>query len=469
MLWGSRFNEKIDDSALEFSSSLSFDINLIKEDILVSKAHTEMLAYVGLIENDESKKIIDGLNLIKAEYYAGTWKPEPSSYEDVHSAVEARLSEVIGPVAKKLHTGRSRNDQVATDLRLWVKSSSSNIIDTISFLQNKLIELAGEHTETILPGYTHLQRAQPVSFAFHLLAYVEMLERDKKRFKFVYDEADTSPLGSGALAGSTLPLNNDYTADKLNFSSSSNNALDAVSDRDFALDFLNSCAVGIAHLSRFSEELILWSSSEWKFIKISDKFTTGSSLMPQKKNPDMAELIRGKSGRVFGNYLSLLTTLKGLPLSYNRDLQEDKEPIFDSFKTYGKSLKIISGIISTININTKRFEEELKGDFFLATDLADWLVLQGISFREAHQIVGELVKFAEKDNKKFNTLSIEDMQKINPVFDKSALEVIQLEGALYRKKTKGSPNPGYVKNEIEKWKNVLDLKEKVLYETNAKK
>jgi len=296
-----------------------------------------------------------------------------------------------------------------------------------------------------------------------------MLERDKNRFTFVYNESDVSPLGSGALAGSTLPLNNEYTADKLKFSGSCNNALDAVSDRDFALDFLNACSIGIMHLSRFSEELILWSSAEWKFIRISDKYTTGSSLMPQKKNPDMAELTRGKSGRVFGNYISLLTTLKGLPLSYNRDLQEDKEPVFDSFNNYNKSLEIITGIVNSVDINTKRFVEELKGDFFLATDLTDWLVLQGISFREAHKIVGELVRFAEKEDKKFDALSVEDMKKVNPVFDVSALDSIQLEGALYRKKTKGSPNPDFVKTEIEKWKNKLEMMGKKLHETNAKK
>ena len=469
MLWGSRFDEKIDDSALEFSSSLSFDINLLKEDILVSKAHVEMLAYTNLVEEEDAKKIIEGLSLIGTEFNAGTWKPDVSIYEDIHSAVEARLFDLIGLAARKLHTGRSRNDQVVTDLRLWIKSSISFLIRSIFYLQKKLVDLAENHTETIIPGYTHLQRAQPISFAFHLLAYVEMLERDKKRFEFIYNETDVSPLGSGALAGSTLPLNNDFTASKLGFSKSSSNALDSVSDRDFALDFLSACSIGIMHLTRFSGELILWSSSEWKFVKISDRFTTGSSLMPQKKNPDMAELIRGKSGRVYGNYFSLLTILKGLPLSYNRDLQEDKEPVFDSFNTYNKALKLIAGIVGSIEINTKRFEEELKGDFFLATDLADWLVLQGIAFREAHKIVGELVKFAEKENKKFDSISLNDMRKINPIFDNSALKVIQLEGALYRKKTKGSPNPDFVKNEIEKWKNELDSKSKELYETNGKK
>jgi argininosuccinate lyase len=468
MLWGSRFDEKIDDSALEFSSSLSFDINLLKEDVLVSKAHAEMLADAKLIGDEDAKKIINGLNLVEAEFNSGKWKPDGSLYEDIHSAVEEKLFDLIGLAARKLHTGRSRNDQVATDLRLWIKSSASKIMSSILYLQKKLVDLADNHTETLIPGYTHLQRAQPISFAFHLLAYVEMLERDKKRFGFVHNEADVSPLGSGALAGSTLPLNNELSASKLGFSKSSSNALDSVSDRDFALDFLSACSIGIMHLTRFSEELILWSSSEWKFVKISDRFTTGSSLMPQKKNPDMAELIRGKSGRVYGNYFALLTTLKGLPLSYNRDIQEDKEPVFDSYNNYSKALSIIAGIIESLEVNTKRFEEELKGDFFLATDLADWLVLQGIAFREAHKIVGELVKFAEQENKKFDSITLDEMKKINPIFDNSALKIIQLEGALFRKKTKGSPNPCFVKNEIEKWKSELVAKEKN-YETNGNK
>lgn len=458
MLWGGRFNEKINNEAMEFSSSLPFDINLIHEDINVSKAHIEMIAKINLIEQEESKKIINGLNLIEAEYNAGTWKPSSEIYEDVHSAIEERLFEIIGASAKKLHTGRSRNDQVAADLRLWVKKSSEDILNKVNSFQKILLDLAEKNIETIIPGYTHLQRAQPVSFAFHLLAYVEMLERDKKRFDFVFDEADVSPLGSGALAGSTLPLDNDFSAEKLKFSSSASNAMDAVSDRDFILDFLNACSIGMMHLSRFAEEIILWSSSEWKLIKIGENFTTGSSLMPQKKNPDMAELIRGKTGRIYGNYLSLAVTLKGLPLSYNRDLQEDKEPLFDSYKTYSNSLNIFSKTIETIHVNKKRFEEELEGDFFLSTDLADWLVLQGVPFRESHKIVGEVVKYAENKNKNYSKISLEELKKINPIFDESALESIKLKDSLYRKKTKGSPNPDYVKSEIIKWKDKINLK-----------
>lgn len=458
MLWGGRFNEKINNEAMEFSSSLPFDINLIHEDINVSKAHIEMIAKINLIEQEESKKIINGLNLIEAEYNAGTWKPSSEIYEDVHSAIEERLFEIIGASAKKLHTGRSRNDQVAADLRLWVKKSSEDILNKVNSFQKILLDLAEKNIETIIPGYTHLQRAQPVSFAFHLLAYVEMLERDKKRFDFVFDEADVSPLGSGALAGSTLPLDNDFSAEKLKFSSSASNAMDAVSDRDFILDFLNACSIGMMHLSRFAEEIILWSSSEWKLIKIGENFTTGSSLMPQKKNPDMAELIRGKTGRIYGNYLSLAVTLKGLPLSYNRDLQEDKEPLFDSYKTYSNSLNIFSKMIETIHVNKKRFEEELEGDFFLSTDLADWLVLQGVPFRESHKIVGEVVKYAENKNENYSKISLEELKKINPIFDESALESIKLKDSLYRKKTKGSPNPDYVKSEIIKWKDKINLK-----------
>lgn len=458
MLWGGRFHEKINNDAMEFSSSLPFDIQLIHEDINVSKAHVEMLAKVNLIEEEEAKKIINGLNFIEAEYDAGTWKPDPEIYEDIHSAVEERLFEVIGVAAKKLHTGRSRNDQVAADLRLWVKKSAESINNKINSFQKNLLDLAEKNIETIIPGYTHLQRAQPVSLAFHLLAYIEMLERDKKRFDFVFNESNISPLGSGALAGSTLPLDNDFSAEKLKFSSSTSNALDAVSDRDFVLDFLNACSIGMMHLSRFAEEIILWSSSEWKLIKIGERYTTGSSLMPQKKNPDMAELIRGKAGRVYGNYLSLAVTLKSLPLSYNRDLQEDKEPLFDSYKTYSNSLNIFSKMIETIQINKKRFEEELEGDFFLSTDLADWLVLQGVPFRESHKIVGEVVKYAESKNKNFSKISLEELRKINPIFDESALDSIKLKDSLFRKKTKGSPNPDYIKTEIIKWKGIINLK-----------
>lgn len=455
MLWGGRFKDKLNDNAMEFSSSLSFDINLIEEDIQVSLVHSEMLASIGILTKEELKSIHDGLTIIGNESSAGTWSPNTLEYEDIHSAIESKLGELIGATAGKLHTGRSRNDQVATGFRLWTKKAINNLIEQISEFQNALIKLSGMHTETIMPGYTHLQRAQPISFAFHLLAYVEMLERDKIRLEFVLDETDSSPLGCGALAGSTLPLDRDFTTEKLGFSKPSSNALDAISDRDFVLDFLNACNIGMMHISRLSEELIIWSTSEFNFIKLGDAFTTGSSLMPQKKNPDMAELSRGKTGRVYGNYTAISTMMKGLPLSYNRDMQEDKEPVFDSFKSYSQALSMMSGMINTLSVNEERFVEELEGDFLFATELAEWLVINGITFRESHHIVGEVVKLAEEKNIKLHQLTIEQLKNINPIFDETALEVFKVDGALYRKKTYGSPNPDMVKAEIEKWKKTI--------------
>jgi len=455
MLWGSRFKNKLNDSAMEFSSSLPVDINLIEEDILVNKAHTEMLEDIGIISSDEMKSIIDGLDTIHKEFDEGTWKPDPAKYEDIHSAIEGRLFELIGEIAGKLHTGRSRNDQVATDFRLWIKKAIEEIVSSINNFQNTLIDVAEKNVNTIMPGYTHLQRAQPVSLAFHLLAYVEMLERDKMRFDFAFKQADVSPLGAGSLAGSTLPIDPEFTSWKLGFSKYFGNALDAVSDRDFVIDFINACVTGQIHLSRLSEELILWSTAEWKFIIISDEYSTGSSLMPQKKNSDMTELIRGRSGKILGDYVNIITVLKALPLSYNRDLQEDKEPAFNSFNIYLSSLNIISKIIGTIEINKERFSEELKGDFILSTDLVDWLVLQGISFRESHKIVGSLVKYLEETGKNFQGLTLDEIKKINPIFNEEALEYFKLEKALFRKKSEGSPNPEMVKKQLKRWKSRL--------------
>ena len=455
MLWGSRFKTKLNGSAMEFSSSLPVDINLIEEDLLVNKAHTEMLEQIGIISHDEMKSIINGLNTIHKEFEDGSWKPNAEKYEDIHSAIEGRLFELIGDTAGKLHTGKSRNDQVATDLRLWLKKAIGDIISSLNNFQNTLIDLSENNIKTIMPGYTHLQRAQPVSLTFHLLAYVEMLERDKKRFDFAFKQADVSPLGAGSIAGSTLPIDPEFTSWKLGFEKYFSNAMDAISDRDFVIDFINSCVVGQVHLSRLSEELILWSTAEWKFVKISDEYSTGSSLMPQKKNPDMAELIRGRSGKVLGNYVNIVSVLKALPLSYNRDLQEDKEPVFSSFTTYINSLNILNKIIATIEINKERFTNELKGDYFLSTDLVDWLVLQGISFRESHRIVGELVKYLESSEKDFSKLTLEEMKKINPIFNEEALEYLNLEKSLGRKQSQGSPNPEMIKDQLKKWKSKL--------------
>jgi len=455
MLWGGRFKKEFDKAALEFSSSLSFDINLLLQDLQVSRAHAAMLGKTGIIPENEAGQIIGGLNQIELQWNEGLWKPDPAKFEDIHSAVEHRLTELIGTAAAKLHSGRSRNDQVAADMRLWIKSACDNISEKIISLQKQFLKTAEENINTIIPGYTHLQRAQPISFAFHLLAYVEMLERDKKRISFTRQLADVSPLGAGALAGSTLPLDRNFTAEALGFSSVSGNALDSVSDRDFLLDFLNSCAVGMMHLSRLSEEIILWSSSEWRFVKLSDQHTTGSSLMPQKKNPDLAELIRGKSGRVNGNYISLITTMKGLPLSYNRDLQEDKEPVFDSYNTYLNSLILAEAMLSGMEINKDRFSKELKEDYSLSTDLADWLVLKGIPFREAHHIVGGLVLYSEERGIPFSSLTIQDLKEVNEIFDPSVLACLDINTSLHRKKTHGSPNPDLVKEQIHFWEKEL--------------
>ncbi len=452
MLWGGRFEDSLDKAAMSFSSSLSFDKLLIKEEITVSKAHAKMLAKVSIISEKESQKIIEGLDVILIKWKEGNLELDENKFEDIHSAIEAFLFDLIGDTAGKLHSGRSRNDQIATIERLWVIKSCKKLQGLIKDFITALLEQAEQQTETIIPGYTHQQRAQPVSFAFHLLAYVEMLKRDSERFKNVIKECDECPMGSAALAGSTLSLDREFIAKELGFSKPTENALDTVSNRDFLLDFLNAMNLTIMHLSRLSEELILWTSTEFNFVKLSDKFTTGSSLMPQKKNPDMAELIRGKSGRVFGSYTSLLTMMKGLPLSYNRDMQEDKEPVFDAFFTVMNSLRIMVGMIATMKVNSSKFTNELRNDFSLATDLADWLVLKGVPFRKAHSIIGKLLKKMEDDKISFKEISTEYLKEINSVFDETALKVVQAETQLKNKRTFGSPNPEFVKKQIDSLK-----------------
>jgi argininosuccinate lyase len=455
MLWGSRFEKKFDDTAMEFSSSLSFDINLIEWDIKVSKAHANMLNKIDILTIEENIQIQKGLDIILFKHNDGTWKPDKSKFEDIHSAVEEELTNLIGDAGKKLHTARSRNDQVITDVRLWVKNSTTVLLGNLSQLQKSMLKLAEQNIKTLMPGYTHLQRAQPISLAFHLLANVEMLERDKKRLQFSFETADECILGSGALAGSTIKLDREMVAKELGFSSVSQNALDSVSNRDFILDFLNACNISMMHLSRFSEELIHWTSYEWNFIKLGDQFTTGSSLMPQKQNPDIPELIRGKTGRVYGNYFALLTILKSLPLSYNRDLQEDKEGMFDSFKTLNDSSILMTGLVDSIEVKEKRFTEEIDGSFMLATDLADYLVTIGISFREAHNILGEIVKFATQENKKLNEINLVEYKKFSEVFEMDVYKYLSAESCLENKKTIGSPNPKMVEKSIKSWKEKL--------------
>jgi argininosuccinate lyase len=414
-----------------------------------------MLCGINIISSIELNSITDALSFIETEYFSNQWIPDPEEFEDVHSAIESRLYELIGDTAGKLRAGRSRNDQVVTSVRMWSKKSSVEMINLLSNLQLSFITTAEKHIDTIIPGYTHMQHAQPVSLAHHLLAYVEMFERDKERFSGVIKESDCMPLGSGALAGSTLPLDVKFLKEKLGFDFLCNNSIDAVSDRDFVIDFLNGCSVGMMHLSRFCEELILWSTAEWKFARIGDSFTTGSSLMPQKKNPDIAELIRGKTARVFSNYQSVITFMKGLPLSYNRDMQEDKHSLFNSYSIYSDSLKLMKGMFETIQFDNSHLLSLMKKSTILATDTADWLVLKGIPFREAHDIVGELVKFCLKNEKGFAELTLKELKQLNPLFDDSVLEVFQLRNSLNRKHTPGSPNPSFVKDQINKWKSTL--------------
>ena len=452
MLWGSRFDKKFNDKALKFSSSFAVDVLLIEWDIKVSKAHANMLYKIGILSNEENELIQKGLGLILQRFNNGIWNPDTTKFEDIHSAVEEELTNTIGDAGKKLHTARSRNDQVITDVRLWMKSSITILLNNLSEFQNSLLNLAQSNIKTLMPGYTHLQRAQPISLAFHLLAYVEMLERDKMRFQFSFKQADESILGACALAGSTIKLDRKMVAEELGFSSVSRNALDSVTNRDFILDFLNAANIAIMHLSRFSEELIFWTSAEWNFIKLGNEFTTGSSLMPQKQNPDIPELIRGKTGRVYGNYFTLLTIMKSLPLSYNRDLQEDKEGMFDSFNTISDSLIMMSELVKSIEVNKDRYYNEINGSFMLTTDLADYLVIKGVAFREAHNILGRIVKYAAQENKKLNELSIEEYKKFNRIFEDNVYEYLSAETCLENKKTFGSPNPEMVENNIKKWK-----------------
>lgn len=457
MLWGGRFDEILNQDALRFSSSFCFDKRLFEEDILVDYAHAKMLNGIGLINDTELGQILDGLEKIKKEWNENFWKPDDDQFEDIHSAIESRLFELIGPAAGKLHTGRSRNDQIATVMKLWVKKSAGELIKEIDKLQHRLLNLAEKNVNTVMPGYTHLQRAQPVSLAFHLLAYVEMLARDHVRLQDVIEQCGSCPLGAGALAGSTLPLDRWAVSNALGFSNPTGNALDSVADRDFMIDFMHACSMGMMHLSRFAEEIVLWSSSEWNFIKLSDKYTTGSSIMPQKKNPDMAELVRGKTGRIFGNEFSLMINIKGLPLSYNRDLQEDKIPVFCSYDIFSQSLHIFADMLLDVKVNEKRFASELERDFILATDLSDWLVSRGMPFRETHRLVGNIVKDLEKQGKTFADADLDYLKSINQVFDESALECLKLEGCLKRKKTSGSPNPRFVLDEINIWKENLQI------------
>jgi argininosuccinate lyase len=451
--WGGRFKAEAAQRLRDYTESVSFDRELARHDIAGSKAHAKMLARIGVLKSAELRDILKGLDEILALIATGkfTWRTE---LEDVHMNVETELTRRY-PAGAKLHTGRSRNDQVATAVRLWLRDQIAADRQAIATLQDALIDWAARDLDVVIPGYTHLQRAQPVLLAHHLLAYVEMLARDVSRLADCAVRADVLPLGSGAIAGSTLPLDRAFVAKELGFARVSENSMDAVSDRDFIVEYHAAGALLAVHLSRLAEDLILWSTAEFGFIRIGDAYTTGSSLMPQKKNPDIAELARGKSARVIGHLVASLTLLKGLPMTYNRDLQEDKEALFDTARTVQSTLLILAEMLGDIAVNREACARAAADPLLLATDLADWLVRQGVPFRQAHHLVGEAVALAESRKTSIAQIPLADWKKISPIFDKSALAVFSLKTGLAARPTHGSPNPKLVKQQLARWKKTL--------------
>lgn len=422
--WSQRFETALHPAIARFNASISFDIELIEYDLTGSQAHARMLAKTGILSAEEGEKLVSGLEQIRQEYRQGFFRPGIDA-EDVHFAVERRLTEIVGDVGKKLHTARSRNDQVGTDTRLYLRNQIHQIREQLRQFQGVLLDLAEQNIETLIPGYTHLQRAQPLSLAHHLLAYVEMANRDWERLGDVYKRVDISPLGSGALAGTTFPIDRHYSAELLGFSRVYANSLDGVSDRDFAVEFLCAASLIMVHLSRLSEEVILWASEEFRFVTLKDSCSTGSSIMPQKKNPDVPELVRGKAGRVFGHLQALLVLMKGLPLAYNKDLQEDKEALFDGVKTVQACLEAMTILMQEgLEFRTDRLNSAVTEDFSNATDVADYLAAKGVPFREAYNLVGKVVKTSLAANKLLKDLSLEEWQTIHPAFEADIYEAI---------------------------------------------
>ncbi|PSL44570.1 argininosuccinate lyase [Salsuginibacillus halophilus] len=457
-LWGGRFTKEAQAWVDAFGASIPFDQKLVIEDIEGSKAHVEMLATTGVITEEEQAEITQGLNELLQEAAEGKLAYKVEN-EDIHLNLEQLLIEKVGPVGGKLHTGRSRNDQVALDMHLYIKKQTEDMMSNIHRLQQVLVEQAEAHVETIFPGYTHLQRAQPVSFAHHLLAYVWMLERDYQRLNDSLKRVNVSPLGSGALAGTTFPIDRKQTAEALGFADVYANSMDAVSDRDFVLEFLSASSVIMMHLSRLSEEMILWSSEEFNFIELDDTFATGSSIMPQKKNPDMAELVRGKTGRVYGSLMSLLTMLKGLPLAYNKDMQEDKEGAFDTAVTVNGSLQIFAGMIETMHVKTEQMSSSTQQDFSNATEVADYLAAKGMPFREAHEVVGKLVLHCIHEGCYLKDLSMSVYQSASELFSEDIYEVIDPHFAVARRNSEGGTGFQEVREALKLAGNVLAEKD----------
>lgn len=446
-LWAGVTNAEVDKIADDFNSSISFDQKLYKQDITGSMAHAMMLGATGIISQQESQTLISGLNGILQDIEDGKLKIDLSA-EDIHTFVEQELTSRLGDVGKKLHTARSRNDQVALDLRMYLKDEITLIKSKLVNLVKAITDKAEEYKGVIMPGYTHLQRAQPITFGHHLMAYSMMFLRDIDRFSDCYKRTNISPIGSCALAGTTYQTDRYYEAEKLGFEGIALNSIDGVSDRDFCVEFLSCCSLVMAHLSRLSEEIILWSSWEFKFVTLSDNYTTGSSIMPQKKNPDMAELTRGKTGRVYGDLMSILTVLKGIPLAYNKDMQEDKESVFDGDETVKNCLDVMIGMIKTLSANKENMKNAASKGFINATDLADYLVKKGLAFRSAYKISGEIVKKCIEQNKTLETLSLEEYKGFSDLFDEEVFEAIDLENCVNKRVSEGGTCVASVEKQI---------------------
>ena len=446
-LWGGRFTKETDKLVYNFNASISFDQKFYAQDIRGSIAHVTMLQKQGILTKEEKESIIEGLKGIQADVENGTLEIT-DEYEDIHSFVEANLIDRIGDAGKKLHTGRSRNDQVALDMRLYTRDEIEALDTLLKELLEVLLKLMKEHIETYMPGFTHLQKAQPVTLAHHLGAYFEMLKRDRLRMKDIRKRMNYCPLGAGALAGTTYPLDREYTAELLGFDGPTLNSMDSVSDRDYLIEMLSAMSTVMMHLSRFCEEVIIWNSNEYQFVEIDDAYSTGSSIMPQKKNPDIAELVRGKTGRVYGALMSLLTTMKGIPLAYNKDMQEDKELVFDAIDTTKGCLALFTGMLRTMRFRKQRMEDSAKNGFTNATDAADYLVNHGVPFRDAHGIVGQLVLYCIDKNIALDDMSQEEYKAISPVFEEDIYEAISMKTCVEMRNTIGAPGKSAMEQAI---------------------
>ncbi len=455
-LWSGRFEKNTDALVDELNASIEFDSRLYREDIEGSIAHAEMLGRTGILSPEDVESITGALRAILQDIEDGSLTFSLEN-EDIHMSVEAELTRRIGEAGKRLHTARSRNDQVALDIRLYLKKEIPEIKGLVLALMSALVRKAEEHTETIMPAYTHLQRAQPSTFAHYMMAYANMLRRDVLRLEDCLERMDESPLGSGALAGTTYPIDREMVARALGFAGITQNSLDGVSDRDFALELLSCLSILMMHLSRFSEEIILWCSWEFRFIELDDAYSTGSSIMPQKKNPDIAELVRGKTGRVYGDLISLLTVMKALPLAYNKDMQEDKEPLFDAIDTVRKCLPVFTAMIDTLAVRADNMRAAAGGGFINATDCADYLVRKGLAFRDAYSVTGRIVNYCISAQKNLETLSLEEYRSFSPLFDEDVFDAIALETCLKGRRSAGGPSPDSVRSQIEHIRSFLRL------------